>query len=92
MKDRLLENFMKEFFPFTVFRKAGIFTKEMKGDYKKQADKICYLFGYQSVYEYRSQEVRCHISYEGQRPLYVDDGGKLIEEPFITVIKSIYEE
>lgn len=78
----VLKRFMKEFFPFTEFRKAGIFTKEMKGDYKAQAEKICYLFGYKTVYEYRAEETRCHISYnKGARPE---------NEGFITVIPSIY--
>lgn len=82
-KDGVLERFMKEFFPFNELRKAGFFTKEMKGDYKAQAERVCYFFGYETVYEYGSKEVRCHISYaDGKRPK---------DEPFVAVIPSIYD-
>jgi hypothetical protein len=77
--DEVLERFMKEFFPYADCKKAGLFTKEMKGDYQAQANKICEWFGFDSVYEYGSEEIRCHIS-EGET-----------DKPFITVIPSIYE-
>jgi hypothetical protein len=32
-KDKVLENFMKEFFPYSEFKRIGLFTKEMRGDY-----------------------------------------------------------
>lgn len=76
----VLKRFMQEFFPFTELRKAGLFTKEMKGDYKAQAKRICDYFGYETVYEYGSREIRCHISYTNKN-----------YKPFITVITSIYE-
>lgn len=79
----VLKRFMIEFFPFSELRKAGFFTKEMRGDYYAQAERICHFFGLKSVYEYGAIEVRCHISYVGQRP---DD-----DREFITEIKSIYE-
>ncbi|MFC0183337.1 hypothetical protein SAMN04515674_105301 [Pseudarcicella hirudinis] len=83
-KDKaLLKSFMKEFFPFSEMRKAGLFTKEMKGNYEAQADKICTFLGYETVYEYGSNEVSCHITYtEGKRP---DNEG------FVTVLPNIYE-
>lgn len=85
--NKVLERFMKEFFPYGEFKRAGIFTKEMKGDYQAQADKICKWFGYNSVYEYGSTEIRCHLTLGGF------DGKKdgLRKEPFITVIESIYK-
>jgi len=79
----VLERFMKEFFPFRDFMRIGFFTKEMKGDYKAQAKKVCNFFGYETVYEYRAKEVRCHIS--NANP--ADHQG----EPFITVIPNIYD-
>ena len=82
MKDEVLENFMKEFFPFNECKKIGFFTKEMKGDYPAQAKRVCDWFGYKTVYEYGAEEIRCHLSYAGKRPP---------DEPFVTVIKSIYE-
>lgn len=79
----LLERFMKEFFPFSEFRKAGIFTKEMNGDYEAQAKRICDMLGLETIYEYRKDEMRAHISYAtGKRPK---------DEPFVTVIPSIYD-
>jgi len=88
----LLERFMKEHFPYAIFKKAKIFTKEMRGDYEAQANRICNHFGYKTIYEYGKDEIRCHISYgEGERPTWVDESGELKTEPFITVIPSIYE-
>ncbi len=82
-KDVVLERFMKEFFPYGEFKKIGFFTKEMKGDYKAQAKRVCDFFGYETVYEYGAKEIRLHISYvEGKRP----EG-----EPFVTLTPSIYE-
>lgn len=82
-KESTLENFMKEFFPFKELLDIGFFKKEMKGDYEAQAKRVCLYFGYDTVYEYGAQEVRCHLTYaKGHRP----EG-----EPFITVIPSIYD-
>ena len=80
-KEKVLERFMKEFFPFSPLRKAGFFTKEMKGDYKAQAERVCKRFGYETVFEYGAKEVRCHLSLGSER-----NG-----EPLVTVIPSIYE-
>ena len=82
-KDEVLKNFMKENFHFPSLLKLGFFTKEMKNDYKAQAERICHFFGYKTVYEYGAEEIRCHISYaKGKRPE---------NEGFITVIPSLYE-
>jgi len=90
--DILLEKFMKEFFDFNSLLKAGFFTKEMRRDYKAQAERVCHLFGYKTVYEYGSQEIRAHLSYApGERPLHVNPQGELKEEPFVTVIPNIYD-
>jgi acyl-CoA thioesterase FadM len=79
----VLKRFMKEFFPFSEFKKVGLFTAEMKNDYEAQAKKICNYFGYTTVYEYGAKEINCHITYvDGKRP---------INEPFITTIPSIYD-
>lgn len=51
-KDEILKRFMLEFFDFNGLCKAGIFTKEMRGDYKAQAERVCTFFGYKTVYEY----------------------------------------
>jgi|JI9StandDraft_1071089.scaffolds.fasta_scaffold93912_3 hypothetical protein len=77
----VLKRFMKEFFPFTEMKKIGFFTKEMKGDYDAQAKRICDFFGYKTVFEYRAKDIRCHLSYDRERHS---------DEPFVTVIPSIY--
>ncbi len=82
-QDPLLKSFMQEFFPFSEFRRAGIFTKEMRGDYQAQADRICKHFGYATVYEYGANEVRCHLSFDSPEARG--------NEPFATVIPSIYD-
>lgn len=51
-KDEILKRFMKEFFHFPTLCKAGFFKKEMKGDYKAQAERVRSFFGFKSVYEY----------------------------------------
>jgi hypothetical protein len=81
-KDKLLKSFMREFFPFTEFKQTGFFTKEMKGDYKAQAQRVCTFFGYKTVYEYGAKEIRCHLT-EGE------DAPK--GKSFVTVIENIYE-
>lgn len=81
-KKAVLKRFMIELFPFTPLRKAGFFTPEMKGDYEAQAARVCARFGLKSVYEYGAKEVRCHVSVAGERSP---------DEPFITVIPSIYD-
>lgn len=51
-KEEILKRFMKEFFHFPSLCKVGFFKKEMKHDYKAQAERVCKFFGFKSVYEY----------------------------------------
>lgn len=51
-KDEVLKSFMLEFFDFKALCKVGFFTKEMKNDYKAQAELICKRFGFKTVFEY----------------------------------------
>lgn len=97
-QDNTLKRFMQEFFPYREFKKIGFFTKDMKGDYEAQAKRVCDFFGLKTVYEYRSKEIRCHLTYGSHktglgtdRPLNIDKQGKLKEEPFITIIPGIYD-
>lgn len=87
----LLESFMKEHFPFKEMKQIGFFTKEMKGDYEAQAKRVCDYFGYDTVYEYGSKEISCHLTLSTRNP-YVDQNGELKQEPFVSVIPSIYED
>lgn len=98
--DAVLINWMKEFFPYAEFKKAGIFTKEMRGDYEAQARYICRILGLNSIFEYGKEEIRCHITYADPdcplgmgtcRPMTIENDGKLKAEPFITVIASIWD-
>ena len=74
---------MREFFPFSDLRKVGFFTPEMRGDYEAQAKRVCEFFGYQTVYEYGKDEARGHLSYD-----HPEARGN---EPFVTIIPSIYD-
>jgi len=92
-RDRILKNFLEEFFDFYTLRKVGFFPKEMKKiDIHGQAKRICQWFGFKTVFEYGVDKVRCHISCaDGHRPHHVDQDGKLQQEPFITEIGGIYK-
>lgn len=89
---QLLKKFMKEWFPFELFRKSGVFTQEMKGDYEAQAERICNRLGIESIYEYGHLNVGTtfHLTYD-KRPLSINKDGQLKESPFVEIIKSIYE-
>ena len=79
----LLKDFLLEFFDFDSLKKAGLFKGLERTDYEAQADRICRFLGYKTIYEYGAKEFRGHITYApGKRPT---------GEPFVTVIKSIYE-
>jgi len=92
-RDRILKNFLDEFFDFYTLRKVGFFPKEMKkSDIHGQAKRICQWFGFKTVFEYGVDKIRCHISYaDGHSPQHVDQNGDLQQEPFITEIGGIYE-
>jgi len=79
----VLKRFMQEFFPYSEFKNIGFFTEEMKNNYYLQAVRVCKYFGFDSIYEYGSKEIKGHITYvDGKRPK---------DEGFISVFKSIYE-
>ena len=59
----LIEKFMKENFPFNELKKVGFFTKEMKGDYQAQANRVCEYFGYKTVFEYGAKDISAHLSF-----------------------------
>ena len=93
-KELVLERFMQEHFDFNSLCKAGFFNKGMRKDYQAQADRICSYFGFKTVFEYGTKEIRCHITYGdsvsglgSERPLHISEDGKLAEDPFVTVIK-----
>ncbi|AMQ00951.1 hypothetical protein AY601_4100 [Pedobacter cryoconitis] len=92
-RNRILKNFLEEFFDFYTLRKVGFFPKEMKKtDIHGQAKRICEWFSFKTVFEYGVSKIRCHISYaDGYRPQHVDVDGELQHEPFITEIGGIYE-
>lgn len=81
--EAVLRRFMQEFFHFPTLLKAGFFSKDIRHDYKAQAARVCRFFGFKTVFEYGAKETRCHLSYvDGKRPA---------NEPFFTVIPSIYD-
>ena len=91
-KDRILREFMLENFSYDGLREIKFFDKTVKRkDYQKQADILCHFFGFKTVFEYGTIEVRAHLTFAGERPLHVHKDGELKPEPFVTVIKSLYE-
>ena len=51
-QDKLLKSFMREHFDFDSLVKIGFFKKDMRHNYKAQAERVCEYFGYKSVFEY----------------------------------------
>ena len=80
-RSELLESFIKEFFDFNSLCKAGLFTKDIKNDYKRQSEILCSFLGLKSIYEYGAKDIRCHISEINPSP----------NKPFITTMPSIYK-
>lgn len=91
-KAETLKKFMLDHFDFDSLKKSGFYKNIKRKDYQAQADRVCYFFGYKSVFEYGTEEIRCHISYGVDRPIKVNEKGELTIEPFITVIKSWLDE
>jgi hypothetical protein len=87
-EDGVLKRFMLEHFDFDGLKKSGFFKGLKRNDYKKQAEILCKYFGYKTIYEYGTTEMRVHISYAGDRPKHVDENGELKEAPFVEVFKS----
>lgn len=49
-----LKQFLEDYIPVSELMKAGFFDKgTRKTDYEKIAEKVCYYFGYKSIYEYK---------------------------------------
>jgi hypothetical protein len=84
---KALKGFMKANFDFSSMKKAGVYPKDLKHtDYEGQAKIICNRLGLESIYDYGKNEIRCHLTYAGERPLHVNGNGELKVEPFVTVI------
>lgn len=93
-QDRVLKEFLDNNFDFYELRKAGLFPKDWKKtDIHKQAQKICELFNYKTVFEYNAHPIYAHISYaDGHRPMHVDEQGKLKAAPFVEKFGGWAEE
>lgn len=97
-KDEILKSFMQENFPYDEFKKIWLFKGIKRHDYAAQAAKVCWYFGYESVYEYGARAIHCHITFGSDnsgcgydRPFHVNKDGELKPEPFITVIPSLFD-
>lgn len=63
-EDDKLKDFMEDHFDFASMKKSGVYPKELKkNDYEGQAAIICRMFSYESIYQYGTEEIVCHISY-----------------------------
>lgn len=80
-RNELLKSFIEEFFDFNSLCKAGLFTKEIRKDYKAQSEILCRFLGLKSIYEYGVKEIRCHIT----------ECNPHKSKTFVTIIPSIYE-
>lgn len=89
---KILKQFIDENFDIKTLVKVGFIKKEIKKDYLAIANRICVFFGYETIYEYGTNEIRAHLSYDGDRPKHVNEKGELKEEAFITVMPSIYDK
>jgi hypothetical protein len=89
--EETLKNFMLEQFDFDTLKKAGFYGKEIKrNDYKAQAARVCWFFGFETVFEYGAKDIRCHITYaSGVAGL---DSKRPPNEPFVTIIKGWFDE
>lgn len=91
--DRILKEFLDENFDFYTLRKVGLFNGLKKSDIHKQAEILCKLFGYKTVFEYNAHPIYAHISYaDGHRPSWVDENGKYKQAPFVEKIGGWAEE
>lgn len=79
----LLKTFIEEFFDYDELQKAGFWKGIKKNECELQAERIRTFFGLKTIYEYRVEPMAAHISYV--------DGYRLKDEPFVTVLPSIYE-
>ena len=91
MSKDTLKNFMLEQFDYDGLKECGLFEGIKRHEYQKQADRICKYFGFKTIFEYGSIEISAHLSFVGDRPLHINESGELKEEPFLTIIPSIYD-
>lgn len=77
----VLKNFIEEFFDVDELIEVGLIKKENRNNYPAIADRITEYFGLSSIFEYRSHEINCHITYAGDR------GNK----PFVENFPNIYD-
>jgi hypothetical protein len=59
-----LKEFLLDHFDFDGLKELGFFGKDIKRrEYQKQADRICFFFGYSSVFEYALQQpIAVHLT------------------------------
>lgn len=88
----ILKQFIEDNFDVATLVKVGFLKKEHKKDYFEIAKRICTFFDYKTIYEYGATPIRAHLSYDGDRPQHVNEKGELKDEPFVTVIPSIYDK
>ena len=82
-KFELQKKFLLEQFDYDELKKVGFFKDIKRKEYQKQIDKICYFFGYKTIFEFGWKTTYAHISYaDDKRP----EG-----EPFLTEVKAWHE-
>ena len=81
-EQKRLKQFVEDHFPFDALKKEGFFEKgTRRTDYEKIAARMCWYFGFESVYEYALLLPRVHAQTEttvnGKFPDAVDEKGQL---------------
>lgn len=91
--DRILKEFLDEHIDFYALRKVGLFKGLKKSDIHQQAEILCKLFGYKTVFEYKAHSTYAHISYvDGHRPSWVNEKGEYEQAPFVEKIGGWAED
>lgn len=80
--DEKLKQFIEDNFDVATLRKAGVFRKGLRlTDYEAIAERICFIFSYKSIYEYRAPEIKAYPDADcayGKFPDEVSASGELI--------------
>ena len=76
--DERLKRFMLDHFDFDALKSAGFWPKgTRRADYRTQAARVCFFFGYDSIYQYSPPEI---IQFDGVNMAIVESAGTVSKE------------
>lgn len=80
----LLKKFIDEHFCVKSLKDIGVINKNINNkDYVSIANEICRFFGYKTIYQYKFENTKCHISYANVK--------ERKESSFTTEVKAWHE-